>query len=69
MGFLGEKTKEKMCGWVGNNISIGGRMTKIVTCLSSTGVYQMSMILLHKATIEEIDKPVRFNYASTWMDC
>jgi hypothetical protein len=35
MGFLGEKTKKKMCGWVGNNMSIGGRMIKISAFLSS----------------------------------
>jgi hypothetical protein len=40
-------------------MSIGGRMIKIAACLSSTGVYQMSMRLLHKAAIEEIDKPTR----------
>jgi hypothetical protein len=54
-----EKTKNKICGWVGNNMSIGGRMIKIAACLSSTGVYQMSMRLLHKAKIEEMDKPTR----------
>jgi hypothetical protein len=53
MRFLGDKTKKKISAWVGNNMSIGGRMIKIGACLSSTGVYQMSMRLLHKTTIEE----------------
>jgi hypothetical protein len=59
MGFLGDKTKKKMSAWVENNMSIGGRMIKIAACMSSTGVYQMSMRLLHKTTIGEIDKPIR----------
>jgi hypothetical protein len=29
MSFLGDKTRKKMSGWVGNNISIGGRIIKI----------------------------------------
>jgi hypothetical protein len=40
-------------------MSIGGRMIKISACLSSICVYPMSMRLLHKATIEEMDKPTR----------
>jgi hypothetical protein len=32
---------------------------KIDACLSSVAVYQMSMRLLHKTTIEQIDKPIR----------
>jgi hypothetical protein len=59
MSFLGDKTRKKMSGWVGNNISIGGRMIKIAACLSSTRVYLMSMRLLHKSTIKEMDKPTR----------
>jgi hypothetical protein len=35
-GFLGEKTKKKMSGWVGNNMFIGCGMIKIGACLSST---------------------------------
>jgi hypothetical protein len=40
-------------------MSIGGRMIKIGACLSSIRVYQMAMRLLHKTTIEEMDKPTR----------
>jgi hypothetical protein len=39
MKFLGEKTKKKMSGWIGNSMSIGGRLIKIDACLSSTAVY------------------------------
>jgi hypothetical protein len=59
MSFLGDKTKKKMGGWMGNTISIGGRVVKIDACLSSTVVFQMSMRLIHKANIEQIDKPIR----------
>jgi hypothetical protein len=38
MGFLGEKTKKKMSGWVGNSMSIGERVVKIDVCLSSIDV-------------------------------
>jgi hypothetical protein len=51
MGFLGEKTRKKMSGWIGNSMSIGGRMIKIDACLSSTAVYQISLRLLHKTNI------------------
>jgi hypothetical protein len=59
MSFLGEKTKKKMGGWMGNTMSIGGRVVKINACLSSVAVYQMSMRLLHKSNIEQMDKPIR----------
>jgi hypothetical protein len=59
MSFLGEKTKKKMGGWMGNAMSIGGRVVKIDACLSSVAVYQMSMRLLHKSNIEQMDKPIR----------
>jgi hypothetical protein len=39
MRFLGEKTKKKMSGWIGNSMSIGGRLIKIDACLASTAVY------------------------------
>ena len=34
-------------------------MTKIIACISSSVVYPMSLTLLHKTTIEQIDKPTR----------
>jgi hypothetical protein len=48
-----------MSGWIGNSMSIGGRLVKIDACLSSTAVYQMSLRLLHKTNIEQMDKPIR----------
>jgi hypothetical protein len=48
-----------MGGWMGGAMSIGGRLIKIDSCLSKSVVYQMSMRLLHKTTIEEITKPIR----------
>jgi hypothetical protein len=59
MKFLGEKTKKKMSGWIGNSMSIGGRLIKIDACLSSTAVYQMSLRILHKTNLEQMDKPIR----------
>jgi hypothetical protein len=34
-------------------------VTKIDACLSSVAVYQMSMRLLHKSNIEQMDKSIR----------
>jgi hypothetical protein len=53
MSFLVEKTKKKMGGRMGNAMSIGVRVVKIVA------IYQMSMRLLHKSNIEQMDKPIR----------
>jgi hypothetical protein len=58
MSFLGEKTRKKMSGWISNSMSIEGRMIKIDACISA--VYQMSMRLLHKTNIEQMDKPIRY---------
>jgi hypothetical protein len=54
MHFMGEKMKKSMGGWMGGAMSIGGRLIKIDSCLFNSAVYQMSMRLLHKTTIEEI---------------
>jgi hypothetical protein len=59
MGFLGEKPRKKMSGWIGNSMSIGGSLIKIDSCLSSVVVYHMSMRLLHKTNTEEIDIPIK----------
>jgi hypothetical protein len=59
MGFLGEKTKNKMGGWIGNFMSTRGRFIKIVACLCSVAVYQMSMRVLHETNTEEMDRPIR----------
>jgi hypothetical protein len=59
MHFMGEKIKKSMGGWMGGAMSIGGRLIKIDSCLFNSAVYQMSMRLLHKTTIEEIKKPIR----------
>jgi hypothetical protein len=40
-------------------MSIGVRFIKIDVCLFGIAVYQMSMRLLYKTNIEEIDKPIR----------
>jgi hypothetical protein len=59
MSFLGEKTKKKWVAWMRNTMSISGRVIKIDACLSSIDVYLMSMRLLHKSHIEQMDNPIR----------
>jgi hypothetical protein len=66
MSFVGEKIKKGTDGWMGNALSIGGTVTKIDACLSNSVVYQMSLRLLHKTNIDQIEKPIRaFLWAST----
>jgi hypothetical protein len=57
--FSRRANQEKDEWMVGNSMSIGGRLIKIDACLSSTAVYQMSMRLLHKTNIEQMDEPIR----------
>ena len=59
MKFLDEKLKNKMGGWMGGSMSIGGRVIKIDSCLASTVVYQMSLGLLHKSNTESLEKHIR----------
>jgi hypothetical protein len=66
MSFVGEKIKKGTDGWMGNALSIGGRVTKIDACLSNSAVYQMSLRILHKTNIDQMEKPIRaFLWEST----
>jgi hypothetical protein len=56
MRFVGEKIKKGTDGWMGEALSIGGRVTKIYVCLSNSAVYQMSLRLLHMTNIVEMEK-------------
>ena len=54
MSFLSEKED----GWLDDgSMSIWGRVTKITACISSTDVYPMSTILLHKTNLEKLENP------------
>jgi hypothetical protein len=66
MNFLGENLEKKMGGWMGSSMLIGGRVTKISACLSSVAIYQMSMRLLHKINIENLEKLTRSFF---WAGC
>jgi hypothetical protein len=55
MSFVGEKIKKGTDGWMGNALSIGGRVTKIDACLSNSVIYQMSLRLLHKSNIDQME--------------
>jgi hypothetical protein len=66
MKFVGERIRKGTEGWIGGALSIGGRVTKIDACLSNSPVYQMSLRLLHKTNLEELEKPIRaFFWASS----
>jgi hypothetical protein len=59
MKFVGERIRKGTEGWIGGALSIGGRVTKIDAFLSNCAVYQMSLRLLHKTNLEELEKPIR----------
>src|SRR3954464_7438321 len=40
-------------------LSLGGRHVKITACVSSVAVYPMTMFLLHRSNVEEIEKQTR----------
>jgi hypothetical protein len=66
LNFVESKLRKGMEGWMSGSMSIGGRVTKIDICLSNSAVYQMSLRLLHKTNIENMEKPIRaFLWAST----
>jgi hypothetical protein len=52
---LVEKLMKRLEGWQGSALSIGGRITLINACLSSIPTYCMSMYLLPKTIIKEMD--------------
>jgi hypothetical protein len=64
-GSLGKNKEENK--WVDRKLHVyWERLVKIDACLSSTVVYQMSLRLLHKTNIEQLDKPIRsFFWASS----
>jgi hypothetical protein len=59
MKFVGERIRKGTEGWIGGALSIGGRVTKIDACLSNSAIYQMSLRILHKTNLEELEKPIR----------
>lgn len=53
---LDEKLLKRLDGWKGNTLSIGGRLTLIMACLSNIPIYYMSMYLLPKTIIKRMDR-------------
>lgn len=52
---LDEKLLKRLDGWKGNSLSMGGRLTLVMACLSSIPIYIMSMYLLPKTIIKRMD--------------
>jgi mannosylglycoprotein endo-beta-mannosidase len=52
---LVEKMMKRLEGWQGSVLSTGGRITLINACLSSLPTYCMSMYLLPKTIIKNMD--------------
>lgn len=46
-------------GWQANTLSIGGRITRIKSCLSSMSVYYFSMYRFPKTNIGGMEKAIR----------
>jgi hypothetical protein len=53
---LEEKATKKMDVWQGGDMSYGGRTILINSSMSSAAIYHMSMFLLPKTTIKNLDK-------------
>ena len=47
---------QKIGGWKGNSLSLGGRLTLLNACLSNIPIYSMSMYLLPKTIHKRLDK-------------
>lgn len=54
--LLDEKLLKTLDGWKGSALSIGGRLTLLMACLSNIPIYCMSMYLLPKTIIKRMDK-------------
>jgi hypothetical protein len=54
-----EKNGKKLDVWKGRTLSIAGRTTLINSSLTSTFIYHMSMYLLPKTVIKQLDKQRR----------
>jgi hypothetical protein len=56
---LEEKSAKKLDIWKGGYLSIAGRTNLINSSLSNTSIYHMSMYLLPKTVIKNMDKSRR----------
>uniref|UniRef100_A0A0A8YN13 Uncharacterized protein n=1 Tax=Arundo donax TaxID=35708 RepID=A0A0A8YN13_ARUDO len=56
---LEEKLGKRLDVWQGGSLSIAGRTTLINLSLTSTPIYHMSMYLLPKTVIKNMDKIIR----------
>jgi hypothetical protein len=56
---LEEKLDKRLDSWKGSSLSVAGRITLINACLSNSPIYHMSMYLLPKKTIGNLDKKER----------
>lgn len=53
---LDEKLLKRLDGWKGNTLSIGGRLTLVMACLSSIPIYSKSMYVLPKTILKRLDR-------------
>jgi hypothetical protein len=63
---LEEKSAKKLDVWLGGPISYGGRTILINSSLTSSSIYHMSMFLLPKTTIGNLEKQIRRFF---WQGC
>jgi hypothetical protein len=54
-----ERNAKKLAAWKGSSMSIAGRTTLVNSSLSSTFIYHMSMYLLPKTTVKDLDRQRR----------
>ena len=53
---LEEKSKKRLAVWKGGNMSIAGRTTLINSSLNNAPIYQMSIYLLPKTVVANLDR-------------
>jgi hypothetical protein len=53
---VAEKLMKRLEGWKGSALSFGGRLVLINSCLSSIPTYCMSMYLLPKIVLKNMDR-------------
>jgi hypothetical protein len=59
---LEEKLEKILDCWKDSSLSVAGRITLINACLSNSPIYHMSMYLLPKTTIDNLDKKGRSSF-------
>lgn len=56
MGSGGRRVSEELSSWKGRYLSFGGRITLVISSLSSLPVYYMSLFRMQSTVIKKLDR-------------